>query len=350
MTTPRLPEPAAPHGGASTLAEPQVLASAPTPVTVLTGFLGAGKTTLLNHILSNTEGRRMAVLVNDFGAINIDARLVVSVDDDRIALSNGCICCTIRDDLVTALLKLLQQSPVPEHVVIEASGVSEPMGIAETLFQPELEQLLRVDAMVAVCDAANYAQLGFDDGEMVLRQAAVADIVLLNKVDIAQAAELAQLRADLGLAAPQARVLKTVQCRLPMDVLFGPGERRRDANRHAVKPSGHGSHAAHSHDPDRRFESWSWTGDEPIVLDAFRQWVKQLPATIVRGKGVLHLAEHPGREAVFQLVGKRSTIELGRPCDAQATNALVLIGARGAITAPALASALRSCLTGAPVT
>jgi G3E family GTPase len=317
--------------------------SAPTPVTVLTGFLGAGKTTLLNHILTNTEGRRMAVLVNDFGAINIDARLVVTVDDDRIALSNGCICCTIRDDLVTALLKLLQQSPAPEHVVIEASGVSEPIGIAETLFQPELEHLLRVDAMVAVCDAAHYAQLGFDDGEMVLRQSAVADIVLLNKVDIAQAAELVQLRADLALAAPQARVLETVQCKLPMDVLFGPGERRR-APRHLADSSGHGQHAAHRHDPDSRFESWSWTGDEPIALEAFRRWVKQLPATIVRGKGVLHLAEHPGREAVFQLVGKRSTIELGRPCDARAASALVMIGARGAMTASTLDSALRDCL------
>jgi G3E family GTPase len=326
--------------------------SAPTPVTVLTGFLGAGKTTLLNHILSNTEGRRMAVLVNDFGAINIDARLVVSVEDDRIALSNGCICCTIRDDLVTALLKLLQQSPAPEHVVIEASGVSEPMGIAETLFQPELERVLRVDAMVAVCDAANYAQLGFDDGEMVLRQAAVADIVLLNKVDIAPAAELAQLRADLALAAPQARVLETVRCKLPMDVLFGPGERQR-TSRHLADPSGHGHghghHSAHRHDPDSRFESWSWTGDEPIALEAFGLWVKQLPATIVRGKGVLHLAEHPGREAVFQLVGKRSTIELGRPCDARAANALVLIGARGAITASTLDRALRDCVIGAPV-
>ena len=323
---------------------------APTPVTVLTGFLGAGKTTLLNHILCNVEGRRMAVLVNDFGSINIDARLVVAVDENQIALSNGCICCTIRDDLVAALVRLLRADPPPEHVVIEASGISEPMGIAETFFQPELQPLLSVDAMVAVCDAATYPELDFENTEMVLRQAAVADIVLVNKVDIASAAGLAQLRHDVGLAAPQSRLVETVQARVPLSVLFGPA--RADGGvgptpgPHAASP--HDQRHEHDHDHSSRFGTWSWTDTAPLNLAAFQRWVQQLPRTLYRGKGILWLAEHPDHEAVFQMVGKRSSIELGPRWRGPPANELVLIGAAGAVTARSLADDLRACRHRAP--
>jgi G3E family GTPase len=323
----------------------------PTPVTVLTGFLGAGKTTLLNHILSNTEGRRMAVLVNDFGQINIDARLVLSVEDDRIALSNGCICCTIRDDLVSALLKLLTHSPMPEHVVIEASGISEPLGIAETLFQPELERFVSIDAMVAVCDAAAYPELNFENTEMVLRQAAVADLILLNKVDIAQSSDVARLREDLALAAPQARVLETVHACLPMSVLFGPQPvaalQHAPARSSSASAEVHGHHEhehEHEHGHIERFETWSWTENRPLKLEAFKQWVRQLPKNVYRAKGILRLAEYPDCEAVFQLVGKRSSIERGRLWSGSPGNEMVLIGARGAIVASSLALDLEACL------
>jgi G3E family GTPase len=327
-----------------------------TPVTVLTGFLGAGKTTLLNHILGNVEGRRMAVLVNDFGSINIDARLVVSVSDDQIALSNGCICCTIRDDLVAALVRLLRNDPPPEHVVIEASGVSEPLGIAETLFQDELQPLLSVDAMVAVCDAATYPDLDFENTEMVLRQAAVADIVLVNKVDIASAEGLASLRHDLGLAVPQARLLQTVQARVPLSVLFGPA-RAGGAWAPTSTPPATSHHHDHDHDHDHdghahahssRFGTWSWTDSAPLSLAAFRHWVQQLPRTIYRAKGILRLAEHPDHEAVFQMVGKRSSIELGPPWRGRPGNELVLIGAAEAVSTQSLADELRECLHHAP--
>jgi G3E family GTPase len=336
-------------------------ARAPTPVTVLTGFLGAGKTTLLNHILSNAQGRRIAVLVNDFGSINIDARLIVSVEEDRIALSNGCICCTIRDDLVSSLIRLLRADPLPDHVVIEASGISEPQGIAETLFQSELETLLTVEAMVAVCDAAAYPELDFENTEMVLRQTAVADLILLNKADIASAQAIAQLRKDVSLASPRARLVETVRGDLPMDVLFGPT--KKSAAKLTAIPQTHdhdhdAHHREHEHqhlhsqenrvaqasEHSSRFSTWSWAEPGELSLAEFQNWVAQLPSTIYRAKGILRLAEHPDREAVFQLVGKRSTLELAGPWRSQPGNELVLIGASDAITSRDLFEELSVCL------
>jgi G3E family GTPase len=312
-----------------------------TPVTVLTGFLGAGKTTLLNHILSNSEGRRIAVLVNDFGEINIDSRLVVSVDEDQIALTNGCICCTIRDDLVTALMKLLTHRPAPEHIIVEASGVSEPMGIAETLFQPELEPFLSIDAMIAICDAAAYPDLDFEDSEMVLRQASVSDLIVLNKVDIATQKHLNQIRTDLSLAAPYARIITAERAQIPIPVLFGPDDKAH-LTQLVPHPGRHHSHA-------ERFETWSWTEAQPVELELFEHWVLSLPTNIYRAKGILRLAEEPGHEAIFQLVGKRSTVEKGNRWTGPPGNALVLIGLRGEMAPSSLARGLQDCIVKADI-
>jgi len=123
------------------------------PVTVLTGFLGAGKTTLLNRILNGDHGLRVAVLVNDFGSINIDAELVVGVESNVISLANGCVCCTIRDDLVETVLTTINRPERPEYILLEASGVAEPMGIAQTFNNPSLRERVRTDSVICVVDA-----------------------------------------------------------------------------------------------------------------------------------------------------------------------------------------------------
>jgi G3E family GTPase len=202
--------------------------------------------------------------------------------------------------------------------------------------------------MVAVCDAATYPELDFENTEMVLRQAAVADIVLVNKVDIANAAGLAQLRHDLSLAAPHSRLVESVQARVPLSVLFGPA-RTDGARDQAPAPSAASSHdhdhgQEHEDEHSSRFGTWSWTENAPLSLAAFQHWVQQLPRTIYRGKGILWLAEHPDHEAVFQMVGKRSTVELGQRWRDRPASELVLIGTAGAVSAASLADGLRACL------
>ena len=168
------------------------------PVTVLTGFLGAGKTTLLNRILAGNHGLRIAVLVNDFGSINIDTDLVVGVDNggEVVNLANGCVCCNIRDDLLGAVRQTIDRPERPEYIVLEASGVAEPAGIAATFLDASLRDRLRLDSIMCVVDAAQI----FAVPEMLdlkLRQIAYADMLILNKTDLVKGEEISRIRAWL---------------------------------------------------------------------------------------------------------------------------------------------------------
>ena len=306
------------------------------PVTVLTGFLGAGKTTLLNRIVREPHGRRMAVLVNDFGAINIDAQLIASVESDRIALTNGCICCSVRNDLLSALLQLITERPEIEHVVIEASGISHPVGIADTLFQPVLADLLSIDGILAVVDTAAYADLDFADGELALEQMTVADLVILNKMDLATPAHARQVREDLSYAAPQARIIETTHAQVPLDVLFDRGGADHDRLT---------SHAHSQHLTAHGYQSWSWSADRPLDAERFRAFVRALPTAVYRAKGIVHLADTPGQAWVFQLVGPRAALEPTESSPGVPQSRLVCIGRRGSVDYDTLQQQLDRCCT-----
>lgn len=297
----------------------------PTPVTVVTGFLGAGKTTLLNNILAADHGLRIAVMVNDFGSIDIDGRLIVGVEGDLISLANGCICCTMQDGMVDEFEKLLQRSgPSPDHIVIEASGISDPGGIVRALGYPRLRARLSLDSIVAIVDAEHFDDLNGEAAIVARRQVGLADIVMINKVDLVDAEQVA--RVVDRVRVPSARIVETTHSAVPLELLGIGGT---DPNR-AGPPAASAVLANESgefmpHAPP--VTTWTWSTDAPIDLARLRTTLAQLPPSVFRAKGFAHLADRPDRRVIVHVVGGRHELTLGDPWNTdEPSTELVLIG------------------------
>ena len=290
--------------------------TAPIPVTIISGFLGAGKTTLLGRILRDPQGIRYGVLVNDFASINIDAALIADAGPDRISLANGCVCCTIRDDLLAAAFAMLRGDPAPEHIVIETSGVANPRAVADAFVGDLAASSFTIDAIFCLIDALNVMDLDFTDTELAIDQAAGADVVLLNKCDLAGETSLAGIETMLRDAQPTMRIVRTVDADLPRAVLTGRAPRAPTPPR---APTAH-------HDHGTLYKSWSWQSPTPLTLPAFQAAIKTLPAAVLRAKGILSFVDAPGRQAVFQLVGRRSVLDFRDADPVPAVSSLVAIG------------------------
>ena len=306
-------------------------------LTVVGGFLGAGKTTLLNHVLRDAGDRRLAVLVNDFGAINIDAELIESRDGEMLTLTNGCICCGIGGDFIAALASLRDAAEPPEQVVVEASGVADPGQIAVFGDMPGYAR----DAVVVVADAESVRARAQDPetGHAVLAQLRAADLLVVSKTDLVEPAALADVGDWLReVVGPSTSIVEAAFGDVPTDVLIG-----------AHPTAGHHG-AAHDHEHDHpRFETWSFTGAAPLAGTGLVEAITELPEGIVRAKGFLHLREDAARRYVLQLVGRRYSIEPDREWgDEEPASRLVVIGLPGSVDAAALDATMAGLSVGAP--
>ncbi|WP_454691253.1 CobW family GTP-binding protein [Achromobacter aloeverae] len=348
-----------PAGGAApAAARPRI------PLTVIGGFLGAGKTTLLNRLLSRWRDRRCAILVNDFGAINIDAELVDKRDETLISLANGCVCCQIGDDLGDALMRVLALDPAPGHIVIETSGVSDPWRVAQVgLADPALA----LDSVIVLVDARAAPDQDADPllRDMLRRQLVGADLLVVNKCDGMSGAEMDALRDWLDHAAPGTPRFETVHAAVPDVLLSDPGlddeggqagrQRRRSIDAGEAGKAGEAEgaedvdEASEADGPAHGYVFEHWRFDTPHALDAerLRALLRDMPVGVLRLKGLVRTDRHPA--AVIQFAGRHGSLRAA-PAQIAAgargaggrAGRIVAIGLRGQLPREALARALQA--------
>lgn len=321
------------------------------PITILTGFLGAGKTTLLNRILSGDHGLKVGVLVNDFGSINIDAELVVGVDEDMISLANGCVCCQIRDDLIDAVDNLVARSEPVEYILLEASGVADPASIYTTFVDSKYRDRIHLDSVTCVVDAE---QLLLDDNPglimLKMRQIACADLVILNKVDIAGAEQIQQVRQMINGMMNRVRIVEAVHCDVPLEILLAVGRFDPAQTELLSEEAGKGEYH-HATDAGHLFSRWSYESEQPFSLESLREMIRrELPGSIYRCKGIVYTVEEPGRRAVLQCVGRRTDVLLSDEWEESTPRTqIVAIGELDSFDPEDLKEKFDSCLAELPV-
>ncbi len=378
------------------------------PVTIITGFLGSGKTTLLNHILTNQQGVKTAVLVNEFGEIGIDNDLIVDASDDNtmVELSNGCVCCTINEDLMNAVYKIMERPDKVDYMIVETTGLADPLPVALTFLGSELRDLTRLDSIITVVDAENF-NISLFNSEVAQSQIAYGDIILLNKTDLVDEADLDLLEVQLRDIKSGARILRTQRGNVPLSLLLSVGlfesdryfspeapakthdhdhehghedhshedhsncdhdhgkcehethdHEAHDHEDHSNCDHDHGQcehdhdhghhHHDHSHDHSDHlaidgFTSLSFQSDKPFNIRKFQYFLdNQIPEAVFRAKGILWFEESPKRH-IFHLSGKRFSLDDEQWKNNDRKNQLVLIGQN--LDHDQLRAQLDACLT-----
>ncbi len=271
------------------------------PVTVLTGYLGAGKTTLLNNILTGTHGKKYAVVINEFGELGVDNDLVVDSDEEVFEMNNGCICCTVRGDLIRIVGGLMKRTQKFDGIIVETTGLANPAPVAQTFFVDEdVKAKTRLDAIVTVVDA-KYFLTRLEDLPEAADQVAFADVIVLNKLDLVSPEELAAVEAKIKAINPYAEIKKATRGDVPANELLGLGA--FDLKRVLANVPDFLEEDSHTH--NEHLSSISLSTDQPLSADKFNVWIGQILQTqgqnILRTKGILSYAGEDKRFA-FQAV------------------------------------------------
>ncbi len=333
------------------------------PVSIITGFLGSGKTTLLNHILTQQQGLKTAVLVNEFGEIGIDNELILSREDDVVELNNGCICCTINEDLVKTIHKILDRPEKIDYLVIETTGIADPLPIALTFLGTELRDKTRLDSIITVVDCDNFYATTKENSVAAQQQITYADIILLNKTDLVEPQQIAKIEDKIRQLRPKAKILQTVKANAALPLILSVGlfesdryfqeevshaehhhENSHQSHEHKHSHHDHShhnqehphhehTHAHHHHDHEHHhghghehghehhhhdhsnhmdedgFTSVSFETTQPLDTRKFQYFLdNQIPKSVFRAKGILWLTGSTARH-IFHLSGKRFGIE-----------------------------------------
>jgi G3E family GTPase len=298
------------------------------PVTVISGFLGAGKTTLVNHLLAQNAGMTIGVIVNEFGEVGIDGDLILADDNPLIEIRNGCICCTVRSDLVAGVKALLARTDIKlERLIIETSGLADPAPVLQTfLADADLLRQVELESVVTLVDAANFHHQ-IDDG-IANEQIAFADLVVLNKVDLMDASELSSLEDHLRSINPVATIIRANNAEISSDMLLGV-QRFSLPNLLTIEPGI--LEDEHDHEHDNSITSFAMESTLAIDAERFSRWATQLtsqPAqNIMRMKGVLHF-DGEARQFYFHSVHMLTEAKPGKRWanDAPRVSRLVVIG------------------------
>ena len=322
------------------------------PVTIISGFLGSGKTTLLNHILKNQVGLKTAVLVNEFGEIGIDNDLIIESSEDMIELNNGCICCSINGELLNTVSKVLERSEKIDYLIVETTGLADPLPVAMTFAAGDLREKVRLDSIITVIDGENF-DFEINNTSIAYSQILYGDILLLNKCDLVNEEHLKKVEEFINKIKKEPRILRSTNSKVGLETIISVGlfetdTFKFDKNKEDVEENSHNhsshshdhsshshDHSSHSHDHSSHshnlinniegFTSVSYETSEPFSLRKFQYFLdNQISQNVFRAKGILWFMESE-RKHIFHLSGKRFSLD-DEEWTKEKSNKIVLIG------------------------
>ncbi len=315
------------------------------PVTIISGFLGSGKTTLLNHILKNQVGLKTAVLVNEFGEIGIDNDLIIEGSEDMIELNNGCICCSINGELLNTVSKVLERSEKIDYLIVETTGLADPLPVAMTFAAGDLREKVRLDSIITVIDGENF-DFEINNTSVAYSQILYGDILLLNKCDLVNEEQLKKVEDFINKIKNEPRILRSTNSEVGLQTIMSVGlfetdtfkfdkdkedvkDNSHDHSSHSHDHSSHShDHSSHSHDLINNIEGFtsvSYETFEPFSLRKFQYFLdNQISQNVFRAKGILWFLESD-RKHIFHLSGKRFSLD-DEEWTKEKSNKIVLIG------------------------